>query len=120
MTEYFVNPAPERALYVPAAETVDLNSDNLEWQATESEGFWLKPLFESSSDGLRMWLMKVDPGGFSPEHAHKEIEHIYVLVGFLTNKKPTSPTQRSSVPDAQHEAGSTSGALMIVSYAPKK
>lgn len=122
MTEKFTNPAPDKALGVPAAGTVDLQANDLEWQETGSEGFWLKPLFESPGNGLKMWLMKVDPGAFSPEHCHAEIEQIYVLEGsFYDQHKNYGPgAMIVRAPEAMHEAGSASGALMIVSYAPAR
>lgn len=121
MAEMFNNPARDVALPVPEAVTLNLNAETLEWLPSGTERFWLKPLFEIDADRLRTWLMKVDPGAYSPMHAHEEIEQIYVIDGSFYDQHETYGPGQMIVraPGAEHEAGSKTGGLMMVSYAPK-
>ena len=121
MAEMFNNPARDVALPVPETGTLNLNAQTLEWLPSGTEGFWVKPLFESDVDRLKTWLMKVDPGAYSPMHAHEEIEQIYVIEGSFYDQHETYGPGQMIVraPGAEHEAGSKTGGLMMVSYAPK-
>lgn len=112
---------PGVALEVPDSGTRDLNADSIDWQPSGTPGFWMKPLLDSSGNRLRTWLMKVDIGAFSPMHAHDEIEQIFVLEGSFYDQHKTYEPGAMVVrgPGAEHEAGSATGALMIVSYAPR-
>ena len=120
MKELFKNPAPGAALPVPGEGTLDMDVSAAEWQESGTPGFRLKPMFESSRDRLKTWLMQVDAGAYSPMHAHEDIEQIYVLEGsFYDQHKTYGPgAMIVRAPGAEHEAGSETGGLMIVSYAP--
>jgi len=122
LSELFKNSSPALAMALPDSGTSDQNSESMQWQPSGTDGFWLKPLFESAPDKLRTWLMKVDPGSYSPMHAHTEIEQIYVMEGsFYDQHKTYGPGDMIvRAPGAEHEAGSESGGLMLVSYAPKR
>jgi anti-sigma factor ChrR (cupin superfamily) len=52
-----------------------------EWRPSGTPGFWVKPLVEDETAGVRTWLVKSDPGASSTLHSHDEIEQIYVLEG---------------------------------------
>lgn len=71
----------------------------MEWQPSGAGGFWLKPLFEHPEGKLKTWLMKIDPGAYSPIHAGDMIVR---------------------ATRALHEAGSETGALALGIYAPAK
>ena len=64
--------------------------------------------------------MKVDPGAFSPLHAHEEIEQIYVLEGqFYDQAKTYGPGDFIvRAPGAMHSAGSEEGAVVLLFYSP--
>ena len=116
------NPEGETTLAVPVTGTLDLNDADLDWQDSGTPGFWLKPLMESPEHGLRTWLMKVDAGAYSPMHSHDDVEQIYVLDGTFYDQHRTYEAGAMIVraPHAPHEAGSMTGARMIVSYAPSR
>ncbi len=118
MGELFVSdgsaaPAPESGSLLLRAESMD-------WQDSGSPGFLIKPLLEDPARGLRSWLMKVEPGAWSPLHAHTEIEQVYVLEGsFYDQDRTYGPGDyiiRAAGTD--HTAGSESGALILLFYAP--
>ncbi len=89
-----------------------------DWEATDSDGFWLKRLYEDEERGERTWLMRIDPGACSPPHAHEEFEQVYVLQGSFYDEdrlvKAGEFCARS--PGAVHSAASDEGALMLVIY----
>lgn len=122
MKEAFTNPAPDAALPVPAVGqgTLDMDVTAAEWQESGTPGFRLKPMLESRRDRLKTWLMQVDAGAYSPMHRHGDVEQIYVLEGTFYDQHKTYGPGSFIVraPCADHEAGSETGALMIVTYAP--
>ena len=89
-----------------------------DWEATGSDGFRLKRLYEDQERGERTWLMRMDPGAYSPPHAHEEFEQVYVLEGSFHDQdrlvKAGEFCARS--PGAVHSAASDGGALMLVIY----
>jgi len=90
------------------------------WQDCGADGFFIKPLMEDAGAGLRTWLMKVEPGAFSPPHAHHEVEQIYVLEGSFYDQQKTYGAGEYIVraPGAMHTAGSDNGALVLLFYSP--
>jgi len=107
-------------LTLPNNGTVDLLEESVEWQHSGTDGFWIKPLFESGENRLKTWLMKIDPRAKSPMHAHEDIEQIYVLEGsfYDQNKTYQAGTLIVRAPRAAHMAGSKDGALVILTYSP--
>jgi anti-sigma factor ChrR (cupin superfamily) len=90
-----------------------------QWQATGTEGFWIKPLYEDPERGEKTMLMKVDPGAFAPSHTHEgEFEQVYVLEGSFYDQHRTMKTGDycCRAPDAPHIAGSEEGAVVMVIY----
>ncbi len=89
-----------------------------DWEPIGDDGFWVKRLYEDEERGERTWLMRMDPGAYSPPHAHEEFEQVYVLDGSFYDDdrlvKAGEFCARS--PGAVHSAASDDGALMIVIY----
>ncbi len=100
--------------------SLDYDAGDSEWQECGADGFWIKPLLEDESAGLRTWLMKVDPGAYSPAHAHDDIEQVYILEGSFYDQDKTYGPGQYIVRDAgaMHSGGSENGALMLLFYSP--
>lgn len=120
MAEIFNASSPGKGMSLPGNGTVDLNIADMDWQHSGTDGFWIKPLFESGQNRLKTWLMKIDPGATSPMHTHEDIEQIYVLEGAFYDQHKTykAGTLIVRAPLAEHTAGSIDGALVIVTYNP--
>lgn len=120
MSELFFNSSKGLGLIFPERGSADINENDIEWQSSGTENFWLKPLCESSTNGAKTWLMKIDPGAWSPMHTHAEFEQIYVLQGsFYDQYKTYNPGDLIvRAPNEPHEAGSKTGALAMVIYIP--
>jgi anti-sigma factor ChrR (cupin superfamily) len=89
------------------------------WQATESPGFWVKPLYEDAERGEKTMLMKIDAGAFSPSHTHPgEFEQVFVLEGSFSDQRGTlaAGDYCCRAPDAAHTAGSKEGAVVLLVY----
>ncbi len=108
----------DKPLPLPIDVSLSLASNDMAWQSTGSEGFWIKPLYENGDAKQRTWLMKVDPGAWSPSHAHEELEQIYVLSGeFYDEEKTYTPGDYIiRAPGAMHTAGSEDGAVVLLMY----
>jgi anti-sigma factor ChrR (cupin superfamily) len=89
-----------------------------DWEATDSEGFWVKKLYENEQRGERTWLMRVDAGAYSPSHAHEEFEQVYVLEGsfYDDDRLVKAGDYCARSPGAMHSTTSDGGALMLVIY----
>ena len=103
---------------VASAASSYMTAVDTDWEATGSEGFWLKRLYEDQERGERTWLMRIDPGAYSPPHSHEEFEQVYVLEGSFYDEvrllKAGEFCARS--PGAMHSAASDDGALILVIY----
>ncbi|WP_296746930.1 cupin domain-containing protein [Mesorhizobium sp.] len=96
-----------------------LLDSHLEWQATETPGFWLKCLYEDRELGEKTMLMKVDPGCYAGLHAHEgEFEQIFVLEGSFYDQDATMKAGDycCRAPGALHDSGSVDGAVVLVIY----
>lgn len=103
----------------PVAGSMRYSPGSVDWEPTEAEGFWMKPLFEDTERGEKTMLMKVDPGAWSPMHSHPgELEQIYVIEGSFYDQDATmGPGDYCCrAPDAAHEAGSKDGAVVLLVY----
>jgi len=111
-------PAADSAEAPPATGSRYLDPTEVEWQATGTEGFWLKPLLEDSAGGLSSALMKIDPGAFSPLHAHESLEQILVLEGsfYDHDRRIEAGSYVVRAPGAMHTAGSEEGALVLLIF----
>ena len=120
MSEIFQARGADGITGVPAAASLSVATAGIEWQACGSDGFWIKPLLEDPARGLRSWLMRVDPGAWSPPHAHDEVEQVYLLEGSFYDQDRRYGPGDYIVRDAgaEHSAGSDDGALMLLVYTP--
>ena len=121
MSEMFKAADKTAVLKLPVSESLMLRSQEMPWQECDAPGFWVKPLIDDESQGIRTWLMKVDAGAFSEMHGHNEYEQIYVLEGSFYDQDhvygPGDFIVRA--PRALHTAGSEAGALVLLFYSPK-
>ena len=120
MNEMFKPTDHAVALKMSLGESLMLKSSEIPWQSSDAPGFWVKPLIEDDHQGIRTWLMKVDPGAFSDMHGHSEYEQIYVLEGAFYDQDheycPGDFIVRA--PGALHTAGSKEGAVVLLFYSP--
>lgn len=103
----------------PVVGSMRYATSTVEWQPTDTEGFWVKPLFQDAERGEKTLLMKVDAGAWSPMHTHPgELEQIYVLDGSFYDQDGTMKSGDfcCRAPDAAHEAGSKDGAIVLLVY----
>lgn len=110
---------PGTGIVGPVTGSVRYASSSADWQATELQGFWIKPLFEDAARGEKTMLMKIDPGAYAPKHAHPgEFEQVYVLEGAFHDRDVTlrPGDYCCRAPDAPHEAGSIDGAIVLLIY----
>jgi len=109
-----------KPLALPRRESRSIDAGAAAWQDCGADGFLIKPMMEDAGTGLRTWLMKVEPGAFSPPHAHDEVEQIYVLEGSFYDQQKTYGAGEYIVraPGSMHTAGSDSGALVLLFYSP--
>lgn len=116
MTEIFQNGA--KALSSPKAGTLISRTHGSDWQSSGTEGFLIKPLLEDPETGQRTWLMRVEPGAWSPSHAHEEMEQIYVIEGSFYDDETTYRAGDFAVraPGVMHTAGSETGAIVMLIY----
>ena len=107
-----------RIAAVVSAASSYMSPVDTDWEATDSDGFWLKRLYEDEERGERTWLMRIDAGAYSPPHAHDEFEQVYVLEGsfFDEDRLVKAGEFCARSPGAVHSAASDDGALMLVIY----
>ena len=108
-----IGPLARGSAYRAAAET--------EWETTDEPGFLYKPLYEVP--GLRTCLMRVEPGAYSPPHAHEgKLEQIYVLEGSFYDDERLMRAGDfcCRAPGAMHSAGSDEGAVVLLVYSEEK
>jgi anti-sigma factor ChrR (cupin superfamily) len=105
-------------LALPIDTSLSVPGSEMEWQHTGSDGFWVKPLYENEDASQKTSLMKVDPGAWSPSHAHDELEQIYVLSGSFYDEEKTYAAGDYIIraPGAMHTAGSADGATVLLFY----
>jgi anti-sigma factor ChrR (cupin superfamily) len=103
---------------VASAASSYMTTVDTDWEAAGSNGFWLKRLYEDPERGERTWLMRMDPGAYSPPNSHEEFEQVYVLEGSFYDEGRTVKAGEfcARSPGAMHSAASDDGALMLVIY----
>ena len=107
--EGVVGPLAQGSAYRAVAAT--------QWEATGDSGFHCKRLYEDSKQ--RTLLMRVEPGAYSPPHAHEgELEQVYVLEGsfFDDERLMRAGDFCCRAPGAMHSAGSDEGAVVLLVY----
>ena len=103
----------------PVEGSMRFSATGIEWQPTDLDGFWIKPLYEDHARGEKTMLMKVAPRAFAPSHAHSgEFEQIYVIEGSIYDQHATlrAGDYCCRAPDALHTAGSDEGAILMLIY----
>ena len=118
MAELYSNISHDRGLSVVEGQSGWINPEEKPWQESGNDGFWIKPLFEDASRNLKTWLMKIEPGAYSPLHDHAGLEQVYVLEGSFFDQDRTYGAGEYILraPGAMHTAGSKDGALVILFY----
>lgn len=89
-----------------------------DWQKTEAPGFLIKPIFKDAASGETTLLMKIEPGAYTPAHAHDRLEEIFVLDGdFYDEERSYGPGQYCQrAIGAMHTAGSRNGGTVLLIY----
>ncbi|XXK22849.1 cupin domain-containing protein [Arenicellales bacterium nBUS_48] len=120
MNKTFEEPPRPAALILPGSESLIWRTNNIDWQACDESGFWVKPLIEDDSKMIRTCLMKIDASAFSDLHAHDEYEQIYVLSGSFYDQDSEYGAGDLIVraPGTLHTAGSKTGATVLLFYSP--
>lgn len=101
----------------PESGSQFLEPAKLEWQATETPGFWIKPLLRDAGGGTTM-LMRIDPGAFADMHSRDQVEEIFILEGEFSDQHRTYKTGDYCLRaiGAQHIASSKSGCKVLLVY----
>ena len=108
-----------QAISAPVSGSRYFSSASADWQPTDAQGFWIKPLYEDTARGEKTMLMKVDAGAFAGSHTHPgEFEQIYVLEGSFYDQQGTlrAGDYCCRAPDAAHTSGSQDGAIVLIIY----
>lgn len=88
-----------------------------DWEES-APGFFIKTLFRDTDTGEFTALMRMDPGAYSPPHAHDQLEEIYILDGDFHDEEHTYTTgqycQRAI--GAMHTAGTKNGCTVLLVY----
>lgn len=105
---------------IPNAGSLDYDSKQVDWQGSSTEGFYYKPLVRDQHMGISTLLMKVDPGAFSPLHAHDDIEQIYIMEGSIYDQDKTYNQGEFIIrsPGTMHTTGSENGAVVLLFFSP--
>ncbi len=110
--------APLIPLTRPSAGSHLLAPATMEWQPTDTPGFWLKPLLADDASGGTTSLMLIDPGAFAESHFHDQLEEILVLDGPFDDEENSYGPGDYCVraPGAAHTAGSVDGCTVLLIY----
>lgn len=102
----------------PDTGTLVTRTSEQDWQSSGSDGFLLKTLHEDAETGRRTWLMKVEPGSYSPPHAHEEFEEIFIIEGSFSDGENTYRAGDYAIraPGAVHDSSSDEGAIVMLIY----
>ena len=102
----------------PDAGSLVARSAESDWQSDGTSGFSYKTLLDDPTTGLKTMLMKVEPGGIAPSHAHDNLEQVYVLEGEFYDEYGTYGPGDFIVraPGALHTGGTDSGAIVLLVY----
>ena len=102
----------------PSVGSVYVEASAMDWEALDQPGFWLKRLYQDDAKGEKTWLMKMDPGAYSPPHAHDDFEQVYMLEGSMDDdeKVLSAGDYVCRAPGAVHSATTKTGALAMVVY----
>ena len=92
---------------------VVVNTDELEWQQSEGDGLFFKPLYQCEKHFEQVILYKMDPGCTVPLHAHRGGEELFVIEGVLEDEHGRYPagTWVRSPSGSSHAPFSTQGCI---------
>lgn len=98
-------------------ETVVINTNEQEWQASPMPGVWRKPLArEATEHGHTTSIVRYDPGSSFSSHKHPLGEEILVLEGVFSDEHGHYPTGTyfRSPPGSSHAPYSEEGCVLLV------
>jgi len=98
-------------------ETVVINTNEQEWQASPMPGVWRKPLArEAAEHGHTTSIVRYDPGSSFSTHIHPMGEEILVLEGVFSDNHGDYPagTYLRSPPRSSHAPYSDEGCVLLV------
>ncbi|MCU7554585.1 cupin domain-containing protein [Alteromonas sp. ASW11-19] len=99
------------------SESVSINVNQLEWEASPMAGVWRKKLErESAESGRATSIVKYEPGSVFSEHVHTGGEEIYVIDGVFSDETGNYPAGSyfRNPPGTAHSPYSDSGCTLFV------
>ncbi len=113
------NPAPDSLIDVNAdlTQRVLVDTASMSWQNSPSGTVWRKPLYRAGGEfGPVTSLVRYDPGGAFPEHAHPQGEEILVLEGVFSDELGDYPAGNflMNPHGSRHSPGSVPGCTLFV------
>ena len=99
------------------AREIEVNTYDLEWEATNWPGISRKVLRNDPSTGARAVLLKFEAGAHLPLHKHPGGEEVYMLEGHARFEDTWYEAGHYlySPPDSKDDVYSDAGAIMYVS-----
>ena len=98
-------------------QTVVIDTNQQEWEASPMPGVWRKPLArEAAEHGHTTSLVRYDPGSYFSEHRHPLGEEILVLDGVFSDEHGDyeTGTYLRSPPGSRHSPFSKEGCVLLV------
>jgi len=98
-------------------ETVVINTNELEWQASPMKGVWRKPLArEAAEHGHTTSVVQFEPGSYFSPHSHPMGEEIFVLEGVFSDEHGDYPagSYLRHPPGSRHKPFSREGCVIFV------
>lgn len=81
------SPQPLADINADLSRRVLVDTAHMEWEPSPSGTVWRKPLYrEGGESGPVTSIVRYQPGGSFPEHAHPEGEEILVLDGVFSDE----------------------------------
>ena len=98
-------------------ETVAINTNEQEWQASPMKGVWRKPLArEAAEHGHTTSVVRFEPGSYFSSHTHPMGEEIFVLEGVFSDEHGDYPSGSylRHPPGSGHKPFSKEGCVLFV------
>jgi anti-sigma factor ChrR (cupin superfamily) len=98
-------------------QTVIINTDEMDWEASPMAGVWRKPLArEAAEHGHTTSVVRYDPGSSFATHLHPKGEEIMVLEGVFSDEHGDYPagTYLRNPPGSKHSPRSEAGCVLLV------
>jgi len=98
-------------------ETVVINTNEQEWQASPMKGVWRKPLArEAAEHGHTTSVVHFEPGSHFSAHTHPMGEEIFVLEGVFSDEHGDYPSGSylRHPPGSKHKPFSKEGCVLFV------